>query len=226
MATASKFVAPRYTVDDIRYDAATHTSFAPDGREVPHVTAVLSAVRVSTNFDKIREMGAKRAEAIEYAAALGTAVHADCHAYDDDDLDTASVPAEQIRYVAAWAQCRADLGLVPLKRERRLFHPTQFYTGIEDGVFILPTGAHVLGDLKIGDPDDAAGHLQTAAYEAAEKATDPTIRIDQRWAIHLDPDLAVPYRIYNYTSRSNAWQDVQKFYACMTVYREQPARRR
>ena len=216
-----------YTVDDICYDPVAHRSYAPDGREVPHVTGVLGAVGIATDFEALaKKLGAKMAADVEYARALGTAVHADCHAYDDDDLDVTRLDATK-PYVEAWALCRADLGLTPIKRERRLFHPTQFYTGIEDGLFRTPDNRVVLGDIKIGDPEDSAAHLQTAAYEGAEKATDDAIVINERWAIHLDPALRIPYRIVNFTAnRHDAWQDWGKWLSCLTVYREQPAQRK
>jgi hypothetical protein len=70
----------------------------------------------------------------------------------------------------------------PLARERRVFHPGDFYCGTLDGVFARPSGLVVLIDIKLGDPFDAAAHLQTAAYQAAFAIDHPDIAIHERWA--------------------------------------------
>ncbi len=54
----------------------------------------------------------------------------------------------------------------------------------------------------------------------------PHLPIDERWAVQLTPKLRVPYRIKNYTAMSDAHAHFGKFMACLTVYHEQPARRR
>lgn len=215
------------TVDDLVYDPATHTTRTPDGREVPHVTAVLSETGVATDFEELAALGGRRARTIEHARLRGTAVHADCHAYDDDDLAWDTVHDEVRPFVEAWAQVREDKGLVPLvhRRERRVFNPIFFYTGIKDGLF-QRRGKIILGDIKTGDPDDSGCAYQTAAYEAATLIQDPGLRIDERWAIWLQPGKRVPYQIINYTARSDAHQDFPKFCAFLTTYNHQAHRRR
>lgn len=228
----------RFTVDDVRYDPDTHTSTLPDGQKVPHVTEVLGAVGVSQDFEELAALSSYISEKIEVARARGTAVHQDCHALDDVDADgTPDLIWEtvhpQVRpFVEGWQQCRTDMGLTPVAhgRERRLYHPLFNYTGILDGVFERPWKPNrpkrILADLKTGDPDSAAAHLQTAAYEAAWTVMFPHLPIDERWAVHLTPKLRVPYRIKNYTALPDAHTHFGKFMACMTVYHEQPARRR
>lgn len=215
-----------YTSADVIYDPATHTSCLPDGRTIPHVTAVLSATGVSTDFAALRAGGGRIASAIDMAAARGTAVHADCHAYDDDDLDWNTVDSRVRPYVTAWVACRDAMGLLTVAhaRERRIYHPTYHYTGILDGVF-LRANERILLDIKTGDPEDAAGHLQTAAYEAGWNIEHPDEKIDFRWAVWLRPDRAVPYTIINYSMRADGYLDFAKFQACLTVYNEQPERR-
>lgn len=216
---------PTWSIADVEYDPATHTSKLPDGTPVPHVTGVLCAVGVTENFDELAGRSDRLAASIEFARARGTAVHADCHAYDDDDLHWPSVDERIKPWVEAWAEARAALGIVPLERERRLFHPLHRYTGIKDGIFAR--GAkRILIDIKTGDPKDAAGHLQTAAYAEAERAVRPDFSIDERWAVRLVPGMKVPYRVTNYTDRPDAYMDLLKFLACLTVYREQPKNRR
>jgi hypothetical protein len=217
--------APRWTVADVSYDAATHTSRLPDGTDVPHVTAVLRAVGVSTDFEALAETGPRMGAAIRHAGARGSAVHADCHAYDDDDLDLADSDPRVRPYVEAWAECREAKGLLPITRERRLYHPLYGYTGIMDGLFTAPNGRVVLGDLKTGDPESSACAYQTAAYEGACRAMDPGTRIDERWAIWLQPGLRVPYRITNYTAHRQAYADFPSFLSFLTTFRAQAVRR-
>lgn len=227
---ASAVAVPRYyRVEDVAFDPVTHTSTLPDGRSVPHVTAVLEATGLSTDFEELSAGSHFMRDRIAYACARGTAVHMDCHAYDDDDLDWATVDSGVRPYVDAWVTCRDALGLVAVAhaRERRLFHPVYFYTGILDGVF-LRGPKRVLVDIKTGDPESAAAHLQTAAYESAWNFLHPDHPIDERCAIWLQPRRAIPYSIVDYsnaTQRPHAWQDFQKWAAALCVYNEQPGRR-
>lgn len=217
------------TADDLVFDRATHRSTRPDGREVPHVTAVLSAVGVSTNFEDLAQLSKKLAADIAARCVLGSIVHLDAHAYDDEDLDWSSVSDQSRPFVEAWATCRANNRLKPLLRERRIYHPLYDYTGFYDGVFLHePSGKIVLGDLKLGDPDDSGCMFQTAAYAEAHEAARPDMRIDERWAIQLTPERRVPYRITNYSdyqTRPNGWLDFQQFLAFLTTFRAQAGRR-
>lgn len=214
------------TAADLRYDPVSHTSTAPDGSAIPHVTAVLYAVGVAKDFETLAGMSGRLALAIKEKRALGTVVHADCHAFDDGDLVWSTLDPRSAPYVEAWSVCRDQLGLVPLTRERRLFHADLRYTGILDGVFRTPNGERVLVDLKLGSPDDAAAHLQTAAYESAYIHEHPTEAISARWAIQLCPGLRQPYRVTNYSARLDAWRDAGIFQACLVVYWAQAGRRR
>lgn len=212
-----------WTLKDVTFDAETHTSVLPGGIEVPHVTSVLGAVRVKTDFDEVASYSQRSADNVERALLRGTAVHADCHAYDDDDLDLDDVDPRIRPYVDAWVTFRENLRLKPMPthRERRVFHPTHIYTGILDGLFYL-RGQIILVDIKTGDPDAAATHLQTAAYALA-LATEG-VHVDERWAVWLTPGNRMPYRIVSYGARPDARLDASKWLACLTVYREQRRR--
>lgn len=222
---------PLVTIDHLVYDPAAHvTTVRGSGRSVPHVTSVLDAVGVTTDFDEISSWGPRYAQRMDVARQLGTAVHEDCHAYDDDELQWDLVHEAVLPRLKAWAQVRRDKRLepVPHGRERQVFDPVRFYTGILDGVFLCHSGPRVkrvLADIKNGDPESAAAHLQTAAYERAWNAQRPDELIDERWAVQLCPGRRVPYRILNYSARPDAWADFPKFEACLCVYNEQPARR-
>lgn len=220
-----------YTASDILYDPVAHRSVDPDGIDVPHVTHLLGEVGLSTDFEELRLTSRRLAAAIDYKCQLGSTLHADSHAYDDDDLDWTTVHPDVAPYLRAWATCRHNLSLRPTTRERRVYHPLYRYTGILDGIFLVPPAVkgrrekRILLDLKLGDPDSAAAHLQTAAYEAAYVYDHPTERIDERWAVQLVPGRTIPYIVTNYSARQAACRDFQIFMAALTVYNHQPARR-
>lgn len=215
---------------DLIFDPATHTSRTPDGREVPHVTTILSATRITTDFDEMAAQSRTRRETVENARDRGTAVHADCHAYDDEDLAWQTVHPEVLPYVEAWATLREQLGLVPLAhgRERRVFHPVYWYTGTLDGIFFETDKPDwlILGDIKTGDPEDAAAHLQTAAYERAWVREHPSLPIRERVSFWLQPGKRIPYKRVNYSERAEAHQDFAVFEAALCVYNNQAGRRR
>lgn len=216
------------TVADLRYDPFAHRSFRPDGTEVPHVTAILKACGLTEDFEALIADVPNLEQRICEARARGRAVHDYCHAYDDDDLDRDRCDERIVPWVDAWAVARQNLRLTPVLRERNVYSEVFGFTGIFDGVFARHVGLgptrHVLIDIKTGDPDDAAGHLQTAAYEIPLR--EAGVAIDERWAIWLQPGAKVPYRVVDYTIRPVAYMDTQKFLAALTVYSEQPARRR
>lgn len=209
---------------DLAFDAARHEYRLPDGRLVPNVTTILQETGVATDFDEIASRSSSIAQAIEYRRRLGVAAHADCHAFDDDDLDWRQVHPDVLPYVKAWAAFRESKGARPLARERRVFHARLFYCGTLDGIFELPTGRHVLIDIKLGDPFHAAAHLQTAAYQDAyrEECREAASLVLDRWAVRLIPDRRIPYDITPYSD----WQDVNRFRAVLTTFYEQPERRR
>lgn len=209
------------TAADLHFSPALHEYSLPDGRLVPSVTQILGAVGVSVDFDALGMRSERLRGQIETAGQLGTAVHADCHAYDDADIDWPTVDPRVEPYVRAWATCRQQTGLVPLTRERRVFHPSAFFCGTLDGVFLLQDGTHILVDLKTGDPESSACRYQTAAYAEAFQLEHPHRAIQVRWAVQLTPECTVPYRITPYTD----WRDFRTFQAFCTTYHHQADRR-
>lgn len=204
----------------IVFDAVRHLYTHTDGRRVPGVTTVLKDAGASTDFDELAARSARLAHILEDKRQLGTVLHADCHAYDDEDLDWTTVEPIVRPYLEAWVLFRAHSGLRPLTRERRVFHPVHWYAGTLDGIFEAPDGRRILIDIKTGDPVHAAAHLQTAAYEAAYLVDHPGEQIDERWAVQLTPRHAVPYRATNYSARWGAWHDFDDFCSYLAAYRQ------
>jgi hypothetical protein len=199
------------TATVLRFDPTLHEYRTPDGQLVPSVTQILKAVGVAVDFDELRASSARLGAAIDLKREIGTALHADAHAFDDDDLDWSTVDPRVEPYVRAWATFRENTRLVPVTRERRVFHPTLGYAGTLDGIFEQPNGRLVLADIKTGDPTASGCAYQTAAYLAA-----------YRWGVQLTPERRVPYRIFPY----EAFDDFAKFQSFVTTYHCQAARRR
>lgn len=212
------------TAADLLFDAETHVYRHQDGRVVPNVTTILKDVGAAVDFDELADISSRLADQIEFRRQLGAVVHQDAHAFDDDDLIWASVDAAAEPYVRAWETFRANTGLTPLTRERRVFHPGLFYAGTLDGIFAAPGGGRVLVDLKIGDPEASACRFQTAAYWEAYRVEhcghDHTL--PERWGVQLLPDRQVPYRISVYKD----WRDFTIFQAFLVTFNHQAARRR
>ncbi len=204
------------------FEPVQHEYRLPDGRRVPSVTEILGDTGISVNFRTLGAMGSRLEEQIEARRQLGSAVHADCHALDDEDLDWATVDPRVEPYIRAWATFLENKRLVPLHRERRVFHPTAFYCGTLDGIFSAPSARRVLVDIKIGDPEDAGCRFQTAGYEAAYRCEHPDEPSLERWGVQLVPDAVVPYRIFPYLD----WRDGQTFQAFVTTFHHQANRRR
>ena len=143
-------------------------------------------------------------------------MHADCHAFDDGALDEATVHPDVRPYLDAWKTFRQNTGLQPLTRERMVFDPRYFYCGTLDGIFSTSSARRlVLVDLKTGDPGAAAGY-QTAAYLAAWAIEHPDVLVQERWAVQLTPENAIPYRVFPYTD----WRDFTKFASFCTTFHE------
>lgn len=209
---------------DLRFDAELHEYRLPTGHRIPSVTQILHATGCATDFEAIAATSARAALQIDHRRRLGTAVHADCHAFDDNDLDWNAVHPDVVPYLRAWAAYRENMRLHPLARERRVLHGAEIYCGTLDGIFRnLDTGRRVLVDIKLGEPHHAGAHLQTAAYLAAyEWENGPAARdpID-RCAVQLVPERRVPYVITPYSD----WRDTQRWLAVLTTYYEQPLQR-
>lgn len=211
-----------FTSADLVFDPAAHTYTLPDERQVPSVTTILKACGISTDFEAVAAMSQEKRDQIEYARALGSAVHADCHAFDDGALDESTVHQDVRPYLDAWKVFRENYRLAPLTRERMVFDPRYFYSGTLDGIFRLPSGRLVLVDIKTGDPEDAGGCYQTAAYLAAWALEHTDMLVCERWCVRLTPENAIPYRVFPYTD----WRDFTKFASFCSTFHEKNSRRK
>jgi hypothetical protein len=205
------------TADMITFDPIAHRYTLPDGREVPSVTTILSAVGVSVDFEAVGARSTDAREEIEYRRRLGTAVHADCHSWDDGEINLFEVHPDCLPYVEAWIAFRTNTGFTPERRERLVYHAGLGYAGTLDAVGLIPNGRRILVDIATGDPKHSAKQFQTAAYAAAYTENP----IDERWAVQLTPDNGVPYRIHVYSD----WSDFSKFSAFCTTFHAQACRR-
>ncbi len=205
------------TAENLTFDPIAHRYTLPDGRDVPSVTTILSAVGVSVDFEAIGARSEDMRATMEYRRQLGTAVHADCHAFDDSELDYEQVHPDVKPYLDAWVMFRLNTGFTPERRERLVYHSGRDYAGTLDAVGLIPNGRRILVDIATGDPKHSAKQFQTAAYAAAYTENP----IDERWAVQLTPDNGIPYRIHVYSD----WSDFGKFSAFVTTYHNQACRR-
>lgn len=211
---------PTLAPSPILFDPAAHRYTLSDGSDVPSVTRILKETGVSTDFEGLGSMSDRLRQRIDYRRDLGSAVHADIHAADDNDLDWNTVHPAVLPFVEAWLIFREQMGLEPMARERIVYSPALRACGTLDGIFRRGDRV-VLVDAKIGDPKDAACHLQTAGYSLLWQADHDDIVITDRWGVRLQPEKRVPYEVFPYDD----WTDFEKFRACVTVFYEQATRR-
>jgi hypothetical protein len=207
------------TSRDIVFDPVAHRYTLRD-QFVPNVTHILMATGVTDDLSRLPNQAA-----VQRKRDIGTALHADSHAYDDGQLRLSDVHEEVRPYMDAWLECRATHDLVPLTRERCVFDPTYWYAGTLDGVFLAQRrGINVLADFCVGDSEAAAKRYQMAAYQRAYQLEHPDVVIHERWAIELDPSKKrVPYRVLPYLDYEH---DHGIWKAIATTYHARPTGRR
>lgn len=202
----------------------SHT-YTVDGRVRPHVTGVLKATGLSTDFDRLPP--AAREAAIE-KRDIGTLVHAATVLADLGTLRWGTLDERLFGYVEAWEAYRKQRGIERfILIETALAHSKYLYAGTVDRAGYT-SDALVLPDIKTGDSEDAGGRYQTAAY--AELVADycavqfPTECIAakniQRECVELRENGTFRVESYN-----NFREDWQVFLAALTVYRAQPTQR-
>jgi hypothetical protein len=211
------------TALDLRFAAEAHEYRLPDGQVVPSVTQILRDTGISVDFEALSAMSDRHGAAIALKRDIGSVLHADAHAYDDDDLDWTTVDPRVEPYLRAWVTFRANFAdLHPETRERKVYHGLFRYCGTLDGILVNPTtGRRVLVDLKTGDPASAGAQYQLAGYQLAYQSEHPDTVIHERWSVQLTPDHQVPYRVHRYHDA----RDMQVWRAIVTTYYAQASRR-
>ncbi len=127
------------SVDAVAFDPAGHIyRLKATGEILPSVTEILRATGISVDFDELAGMSHRIGHSITLKRDIGIAVHADAHAYDDNDLNVASVHPEVRPYLDAWIAFRQNYPrLQPATRERVVYNPIYRYAGTLDGIFLL-----------------------------------------------------------------------------------------
>lgn len=169
-----------------------------DGRSVPSVTQVLKADGRSADFSQVPFA------TLERKRQIGKAAHMATHYYDEGDLVLSTVDAEVLPYLRAWMLWKAEYGFRPLMLETVVTSSFE-YVGCFDrfGVSTQAPGRYMLPDIKIGNPSDAAAHLQTAGYEEALREYFPEFAaaVIDRLSVQLCPDGR--YKVFPYRNRSD-----------------------
>lgn len=197
---------------DVQFDAAAHV-YTVDGERWPSVTEILKAVGLSTDWSRLPPAAR---EAAEKKRDLGQKVHEACRLLDQGELSWGSLDDAIFPYVEAWEGYLKHRGIVDtVAIETIVAHPTLRYAGTLDRIVTLEhETTPLLVDIKIGDPDDAAGQFQTAAY--AGTFID---RAFHRECVRLYPTRRAVVSPYN--QHRDDWK---VFQAALTVFRAQPRR--
>lgn len=206
---------------EIVFTPQTH-EYRVDGVVWPGATSILKATGLSTDWDR---MPPRVREAAERKRSLGTDVHEACRLLDRGELAWGSLDDALFPYVEAWEKYTRERGIHHWRAiEAVVYHSTYRYIGTLDRLAVIDGGGLVLQDIKLGDPDDAAGQYQTCAYLHAAAACgllpDATSTAVQRECVQLLDTGS--YRLSPYSSRD----DWKVFQAALTVYHAQPKRTR
>lgn len=124
--------------DLVTFEPAGHIyRLKATGEIVPGVTTVLRDTGISVDFDGLAAMGQRQAHAIALKRDIGTALHADTHAFDDDDIVMEKVNAEVRPYLECYITFRQHYpDLRPALRERLVYDPSTRVAGTIDGIFL------------------------------------------------------------------------------------------
>ena len=177
----------------------THHVYTLDGAPVRSVTQILRLVGL-INFDSVPP------SILETARVRGTVVHQSVHYLNEHDLDVEQFcydfPA-YAGYLRSWIRLFDSGRLSTVLCEHRVAHTTPRFAGTFDWLGTFDGDAALL-DFATGDPEDAAKHLQTAAYVIAArqwaKQDDQAVLrafLEQhlyvsRYAVRLRPDGSYP----------------------------------
>jgi hypothetical protein len=124
--------------DLVEFESAGHIyRLKATGEIVPGVTTILKDTGIAVDFDGISAMGRRQQHSITLKRDIGTALHADTHAFDDNDLDLATVNIEVRPYLDCYITFRQHYPhLRPALRERLVYDPSLRVAGTLDGIFL------------------------------------------------------------------------------------------
>ena len=145
-------------VEYVEHDRDAHRL---DGQPVIGVTSALQLAGKSADFSKANPGD------LERQRQVGQATHAAAHYFDEGDLVESSVHEMARERLHAWKTFRIERRAVPVMLETVVASRRYGYIGRLDRVLLVETTRQVIGDIKIGDPADAAAHLQLCLYETA-----------------------------------------------------------
>lgn len=148
----------------LTFDPLPHV-YTLDGRVVPFsVTGLLRQVGL-INFSMIPP------RILEAAQTRGTTVHQAIHYYNEHDLDVEGFSRDfpgYAGYLQSWVRLMDTGRLVTVLCEHRIASRQPLYAGTLDWLGLFDGHAAII-DFATGRPEDAAKHLQTAAYVLAAK---------------------------------------------------------
>lgn len=187
---------------DLQFNAAAH-QYTKDGVLVPNVTGVL---------EPIIDYAGVPSSTLEFARALGTAVHIATELDDGDDLVEESVDPAVRPYLDAWRKFRHDTGFIPTSIEEQVFSSRHWYAGTLDRQGPSPeNGDDSLIDIKTTSKLMPSTGPQLAAYMEAKNYRKSN-KIKRRYAVQLKPDGT--YRLQEYADKA----DFSVFLACLTLH--------
>lgn len=186
----------------ISFDPGPHTyTDTRTGQIVPSVTQILQVLGGYEGVDRA---------VLQYAGQRGSAIHAACELYNQDDLDYDGLDPMLRRYVDGWIQFRKDTGFKPEISEAITYNPDYGYAGTIDCLGKMPDQNNVLIDIKTQSvPSPLKWGLQLAGYMESFAVNE---RPQSQAVVHLRGDGR-----YSYYKLSD-YRYWKRFRACLEVY--------
>ena len=141
----------------LQFDTAAHR-YTLDGAVVPSVTKILEGMALAPPYKDNKD-----------SLTFGTAVHKACELHATGRLDADGTHPKVMEYVAGFAEKCAEMNIVPIKTELRVFHGHEHYAGTVDLWCKIYDGQHAIIDFKSGTSVPRCVELQTAGYAEALK---------------------------------------------------------
>ena len=197
----------------LEFDVDTHT-YRVGGAVWPSVTQILQATGVSTRWS---DLPPSARAAVELKRDIGAKVHEACRLLDLGKLSWGSLDDALFGYVEAWERYVKESGITGWALiEQPMAHATWGYAGTPDRL----TDEGLLTDIKCGDPDDAAGQYQTAAYAELIKVNLGRT-VSGRECVRLYADGR-----YTLDPYPRSAEDQRRWFSILTTFNCQPERNR